>query len=188
MTSQPGPDHRTMGRQARQQARAQRTTGPQAKPTVNKTRVGGGFNPSINPAVSISINKGGGQPGPGGQGAAPAAGRSIPGSDFNSNEDIQAFCEHNRRKTRTDAVELALAAEHLEAVLRHIPDTTGSMAGARLRARRVSRHLKKAAKAQQLAAKAFASCYAQFQREYEAELSKVGKARPQQQPRNFGWR
>lgn len=196
MTTPTGPAHRTMGRQTRQQVRAQRTgNGATAapKPNVSKTRVGGGFNPSFNPSLSVNLGKGGNSGGqPGGQvgGQAPTSGnssRSVPGSDFNSNEDIRAFSEHIRKAARQRAVERSMDAEHLESVLRHIPDSNGTMAGALMRARRVSRHLKRIAKAEQAIGKAAAQIYAQFEREYEAELRKVSKARPAPQRRPFGW-
>ncbi|MBQ1163620.1 hypothetical protein KBZ21_37110, partial [Streptomyces sp. A73] len=77
----------------------------------------------------------------------------MPGSDFLSNEDIRAFCEDGRKKARTRAVERALDAERLEGRLRNIPDTSGSMGGARARARRVTRPLRRVAQAEKLIAK-----------------------------------
>lgn len=158
--------------------------------TVHKTRNGGGFNPSVNPSISINVNKGGAGNGAG-QGPGPAVngGTSTPGSSFMSNEDIHKFSEHIRKEARKRAGERAMDAEQLEQVLRHIPDSAGSMAGARLRARRVSRHLKRIAKAEQLIAKEATAAYSSFEKEYEAELRKVGRGRTQQQPRTaFGWR
>lgn len=153
------------------------------KPNVVKN--GGGVN--LNPSINLSFVKTS-APGPahsGGSGLAGGitSGAGTPGSNFASNEDIQAFSEHTRKQARNRAVERAMDAEQLEAVLRNIPDTEGSMVGSRMRARRVSRHLKRIAKAEQEIAKAAAGLYAQFQREYESELSKVGKARPKQPPR-----
>ncbi|HEY5835008.1 plasmid transfer protein TraA [Streptomyces sp.] len=162
--------------------------------TINKTRNLGGINPSINPSLSINITKGGGNgagqgTGPAGAGAGGAGNAGTPGSGFMSNEDIHKFSEHIRKEGRKRAGERAMDAEQLEQVLRHIPDSTGSMAGARMRARRVSRHLKRIAKAEQLIAKEAAALYAQFEREYEAELRKVGRGRAQQPSRTaFGWR
>lgn len=156
---------------------------------VNKTRVGGGFNPSLNFTVTEK------QGGPRTVGQAPAApvgqgtGGKVPGSDFMSNEEIRAFCEHHRKRARNGATELAMDADHLEAVLRSIPDVTGSLGGSRARARRVSRWLKKAAAADKAKQKYFASVYATFEREYESELRKVGKGRQQPRPSTkFGWR
>lgn len=161
----------------------------QAQKNVHKTRMGGGFNPSLN----LTVNEK--QAGPRGGGHAPTAngghgtGGKVPGSDFMSNEEIRAFCEHHRKQSRNGATELAMDADHLEAVLRAIPDVSGSLSGSRGRARRVSRWLKKAAAADKAKQKYFASVYATFEREYESELRKVGKGRQQQRPTNkFGWR
>lgn len=150
---------------------------------ANKTRVGGGFNPSINPTLNISVGGGTAQGSPAAAAAAASA-KGTPGGDFMSNEDIHAWSEHIRKEGRRRAVERALDAEHLESVLRHVPDSSGSMAGSLMRARRVTRHLKKIARAEQAIAKAAAQAYAQFQREYEAELRQVGKGRTVQQQRS----
>ncbi|MGK5733302.1 plasmid transfer protein TraA [Streptomyces sp. URMC 124] len=154
---------------------------PQA---VHKTRNGGGFN--VKPVVNVNLTKTapeprGGRPGGGQKGAG------VPGSEFNSNDDIRAFSEHLRKTARQRAVERSLDAAQLEAVLRNIPDASGSMAGARARARRVSRHLKLIAAAEKAIAKWATALFAQFEREFESELRKVGKARTQQQPRPFDW-
>ncbi|MFJ2676374.1 plasmid transfer protein TraA [Streptomyces sp. NPDC087525] len=163
--------------------------------TTNKssTRVGGGFNPSLNLTVA---GKPGGASTVGQQAASPAAGAGtggkIPGSDFMSNEDIRAFCEHLRKESRNRATERAMDADHLEAVLRAIPDLSGSLGGSRARARRVTRWLKKVAAAEKAIQKYSASVYATFEREYDSELRKIGKGKrsPRSQPvRNqFGWR
>lgn len=114
---------------------------------------------------------------------------SVPGADFMSNEDIRAYCEHRRKNARNQATELAMDADQFEAVLKTIPDTTGNHSGSRARARRVSRWLKKAAAAEKAQQKYFAALYATFEREYEAELRKIGKGRAQQNVRQkFGWR
>lgn len=113
---------------------------------------------------------------------------ALPGSNFNSNEDIRAFANAIRQQARDRAGLRAMDAEALDTILRMIPDTTGSMAGARMRARRVSRWLKKIAAAEKLIAKSSVALYASFQREYESELSKVGKGRAQPTPRApFTW-
>lgn len=147
---------------------------------ANKTKIGG-----FNPTVSVNIGKG----------AAPAAdanaggsgSKGTPGGDFMSNEDIRTWCEHVRKQARNRAVERSMDAEQLQAVLRHIPTSDGSMGGALMRARRVSRHLRRIARAEQVIAKAAAAAYAQFEREYEAELRKVARARPQQPAARFSF-
>ncbi|MFD8919436.1 plasmid transfer protein TraA [Streptomyces sp. NPDC059569] len=161
--------------------------------TINRNRTGGGFNPSLNLTVT---EKGGGASTAGQQAASPGAGAGtggkIPGSDFMSNEDIRAFCEHLRKDSRNRATERAMDADHLEAVLRAIPDLSGSLGGSRARARRVTRWLKKVAAAEKAIQKYSASVYATFEREYDSELRKIGKGKrtPRTQPvRNqFGWR
>ncbi|WP_197048953.1 hypothetical protein, partial [Streptosporangium roseum] len=109
-------------------------------------RTGGAFAPSL----GLSVNKttvvngaSGGTRGPG-----RGAGGKVPGSDFMSNEDIRAFCEYLRKDSRNRATERAMNADHLEAVLRTIPDASGNLHGSRARARRVSRWLRKVAAAE----------------------------------------
>lgn len=155
--------------------------GPRVDKAINKSRA---FSPSVNPTVNISVLKGGSE-------AAPSkkAQQGAPGGDFLSNEDIRAFCEAGRKDARQRAVERSLDAEMLEGRLRNIPDTTGSMSGSRARARRVTRWLKRIAQAEKMMAKWYAALYSAFEREYEAELMQIGRARHQQKPRNrFNWR
>ncbi|MBQ1118503.1 plasmid transfer protein TraA [Streptomyces sp. C3-3] len=154
----------------------------------SKTRTGGGFNPSIGLAVNKTVvnGKAGASAAPGG---GAGTGGKVPGSDFMSNEDIRAFCEYLRKESRNRATERAMDADHLEAVLRTIPDGGGSLHGARARARRVSRWLKKVAAAEKNIQKYSAMIYGTFEREYESDLRKVGKGRTQQpRPTKFGWR
>lgn len=176
-----------------------RPTTPPAAGTKNvtKTRNGGGFNPSLNPSFSLNVpgpKTGSNGPAAGstaGQAQAPAGSRGggVPGSDFMSNEDIQKFCEHLRKQSRTRATERAMDADHLEAVLRTIPDVTGGLGGSRARARRVTRPLKKIAAAEKVIQKNAALVYATFEREFDSNLRKVGKGRVQPtQPSRFGWR
>lgn len=166
---------------------------PDQKATTSKTRVGGGFNPSVNVSFAKSQQTGStagqatGQP-PTAGGAR--SGGGTPGADFMSNEDIRKFCEYIRKEARNRATERSMDADHLEAVLRTIPTAEGSLAGSRARARRVSRSLKKIAAAEKAIQKYAAMLYGTFEREFEADLRKVGKARTQQQQRRapFGWR
>ena len=82
----------------------------------------------------------------------------------------------------------------LEARLKCIPDVTGSMNGARARAKRVVRWGRRIAQAEKLIARWYAALYGAFEREYEAELVKIGRGRRgpyqyrQQQPAPFRWR
>lgn len=151
---------------------------------INKQR-NGGFNPSLNLTVNEKTATGHTTGNP----ARSGTGGKVPGSDFMSNEDIRAFCEHLRKDSRNRATERAMDADHLEAVLRTIPDAAGSLHGSRARARRVSRWLKKVAAAEKAIQKYSAMVYGTFEREYESDLRKVGKGR-NQPPRatKFGWR
>lgn len=136
--------------------------------------------PPLSFNVTKVVNNGGGN---GGTGT-----KSIPGADFTSNEDIRAFSNHLRKEARNKAVERSLDAEQLEAILRNIPDQHGTMAGSRARARRVSRHLKRIAAAEKLIAKLATGLYSSFEREFDAELTKIGRGRVQPQPRTpFSW-
>lgn len=169
--------------QGRRAARERR----EARANKTRVKVGGGFNPSVNPTLNISV--GGGGAGAGSQGAAKAAGgaKAVPGSDFMSNEDIRAYCEHLRKESRRSAVERALDAEHLEQVLRHIPAADGTRSGSLMRGRRVSRHLKKIARAHAAIAKSAAAAYAQFEREYESELRTISRGRTSTTRTPFSW-
>lgn len=121
--------------------------------------------------------------------AGPSAhGKAMPGSGFSSDEDIRAFSEALRKDARPRAVERALDAETLYSVLRTVPDVSGSLAGSRARARRVSRHLKRIAAAEKLIAKQAAALYATFSREFEAELTKISRGRGRSAPPAAIWK
>ncbi|MGW0015393.1 plasmid transfer protein TraA [Streptomyces tendae] len=159
---------------------------------INKTRHTGGFN--LNPSLTINAPSGRGNNGSTiGQQPTPAGTpqhKGTPGADFMSNEDVRAFCEHVRKESRNRATERAMDADHLEAVLRTIPDQAGSLSGSRARARRVSRWAKKIAAAEKQIQKYAAALYGTFEREYESNLRTVGKGR-MQAPRTrqpFNWR
>lgn len=90
--------------------------------------------------------------------------------EFFSNADIRAYCERSRMVFLQLAFELAGAAEVLQGALKEIPDAEGRRFGSLVRARRVSRKLKKVADDARDAAKNSAATYAAFQREYSPEL------------------
>ncbi|MFC9223190.1 MULTISPECIES: plasmid transfer protein TraA [Streptomyces] len=113
-----------------------------------------------------------------GSGHRPAEG--APGSDFLSNEDIRAYCEWSRKQARDRSSATAMDIDMLEARLKSIPDVTGSMQGARARAKRVVRWGRRIAQAEKLIARWYAALYGAFEREYEAELVKIGRGRAQQ--------
>lgn len=139
--------------------------------------------PQLTFAVNKTVINAGSQP-------AQAGPQQAPGADFLSNEDIRAFAEFVRKRARNASSERAMDAEALEARLSQIPDVNGSRAGARMRARRVSRHLKKIAAAEKLIAKCAVALNGAFEREYETELLKIGRGRaPQQATRTpFAWK
>ncbi|MFI8942732.1 plasmid transfer protein TraA [Streptomyces syringium] len=164
---------------------------PKAPPRPPKApKVGGGFNPTLNITPSVHVQRGVGNGSTvGSTGAASGGKGGVPGADFMSNEDIRAFCEYVRREARNRATERAMDADHLEAVLRAIPDLTGALGGSRARARRVTRWVKKIAAAEKNIQKYAASVYATFEREYDSELRNVGKGRTHpRRVNNFGWR
>lgn len=166
------------------------TTPPANTKNINKTRHGGGFNvkPTLNITVPGKQQPTGAAPGQGGQGGN-GSGKGTPGADFMSNEDIRAFADHLRKEARNRAVERSMDGAQLEARLRNIPDARGTMSGARSRARRVTRYLKLIAAAEKAIAKWATALYSAFEREYEAELIKIGKGRNQPNQRQpFGWR
>ncbi|MEU8469573.1 plasmid transfer protein TraA [Streptomyces sp. NPDC029006] len=148
------------------------SAGTTAKKNINKT--GGGFN--LKPTLNITVAGNQQTAGPA-QTTGPQNGSGTPGADFASNEDIRAFSEHLRKQARNAAVERSMDAAQLEARLRHIRAADGSMSGARARARRVSRYLKLIAAAEKAIAKWATALYSAFEREYEAELIKIGKGR-----------
>lgn len=176
----PPPNYRpTVGRNASPApARTQRSNRTN-KVEINKLNLV----PDISlPALSFSFNKTvvNGGPGYGG------VGKALPGSGFQSDEDIRAFSEALRKQARPRAVERALDAEVLYSQLRQIPDIHGSLHGSRARARRVTKHLKRIASAERLISKQAAALYASFTREFETELkaqisrgrSRGGPSRP----------
>jgi hypothetical protein len=171
---------------------ARPTTPPTAgTKNVNKTRNGDGF--GFKPTLNISVKEPGHGAGPaaphGPAASGPTGGKGAPGCDFMSNEDIRAFSEHLRKEARNRAVERSMDAAQLEARLRNIPDASGRMHGSRARARRVSRYLKLIAAGEKAIAKWSTALYSAFEREFEAELIKIGKGRAQAPTRQpFNWR
>ena len=124
----------------------------------------------------------------------PLAPPPPPPPDVLGSEDLEPQVTINRTDEQTtEEVRVGGQLRYVRVTPRYgrpfylIPDQNGTMSGALMRARRVSRHLKRAAKARQIEAKAFAQVYAQFGREYEANLRKVGKGRAQQSRRGFAF-
>ncbi|WP_405018025.1 sporulation protein SsgA [Kitasatospora sp. NBC_00070] len=145
--------------------------GPNAGPGMGGGAAGG-----------IGAPRGGGAGG--GQGAAGGRTHSPLGDpEFFTNADVRAFCEKGRSAFLQLSFELAMAAEVLQAVLKEVPDPDGRPFGSQSRARRVAKHLKKAADDAKDAAANAARTYAAFQKEFDPQLSRV--ARPRQQRRAF---
>lgn len=185
---QPEPEPQVTRSSAKERNRKRREKAERHRTTYRTTERNKAYHAHIN----ITRNGGGaGTGGAQGQGGGAARGeQGTPGADFMSNEDIRAFSEHVRKAARNRAVERSMDAEQLQAVLRRIPDATGSLAGSRMRAWRVARPLKKIAAAEKVIARNAAALHATFEREFESELRRVGRARPaaDRQPRPpFQW-
>ncbi|MFJ2191123.1 plasmid transfer protein TraA [Kitasatospora sp. NPDC087861] len=125
----------------------------------------------------IGTPSGGGQAG-GGRGYSP-----LGDPEFFTNADVREFCERGRATFAQLSFDLAMAHEILQAVLKEVPDPDGRPFGGMARARRVAKHLKKAADDAKDCAAEVARTYAAFQREYDPEISRV--ARPRQPRRRF---
>ncbi|MFF4378765.1 plasmid transfer protein TraA [Kitasatospora sp. NPDC001547] len=123
-----------------------------------------------------------GSPAGGGRGAGGGAAYSPLGDpEFFTNADVRNYCEQGRSAMSRVSFDLAMAYELLSAVLKEVPDADGRPFGSLTRARRVAKHLKKAADDAKDCAAEIARTYAAFQREYDPEISRV--AQPRRQPR-----
>ncbi|MFJ4591323.1 plasmid transfer protein TraA [Kitasatospora sp. NPDC088861] len=150
------------------------------------------------PSYHFSYNRNTDSRGPGGPGPAEdrigtpsSSGHSGGGRgysplgdpEFFTNADVREFCERGRATFAQLSFDLAMAHEILQAVLKEVPDPDGRVFGSQTRARRVAKHLKKAAEDAKSVAAEVARTYAAFQREYDPEISRV--ARPRQPRRRF---
>ena len=142
---------------------------------------------------NYNFNVGGGSGGNGqgrGRGPAGVGGRDrsyspLADPEFFTNADIRNYCDTARAGFLQLSFELSMAAEVLQAVLKEVPDPEGRAFGSLTRARRVAKHLKKAADDAKDAAKNSARTYAAFQREYSPELDTHAYRRPRQPRRRF---
>ncbi|MEU6001885.1 plasmid transfer protein TraA [Streptomyces sp. NPDC047197] len=138
--------------------------------------MGGSFVPPIN--VTVNNNRG----------ARANGGRSngqslLPAPEFNSPAQVRNYCNTLRAAGVTLSIEVAMAAEILKSVLETVPDPEGRAFGSRIRARKVSRKMTKAADDLKDAAKNAAGAYATFQQQYEEEINRVRhRARKPRQP------
>lgn len=157
-----------------------------AKPNINKSTNFAGFAPNLN--ITVNSSKGvSATP----TGWAAEGGRSevgLPMPEFDSPASIRNYCNALRSVGIGLAFEVEMAAEILEGVLKTVPDPQHRPGGSRLRARRSSRKLKKAAEGLKAAAVGAASCYAAFQQDYMEEINRHRhQARKPKQPR-INWR
>jgi hypothetical protein len=141
----------------------------------------GAMGSSFVPPVNININRT--------QNVGTSGGRSnganslLPAPEFSSPAEVRNYCNTLRAAGVTLSIEVAMAAEILESVLAAVPDPEGRAFGSRLRARKVSRKMRKAADDLRDAAKNAAGCYSTFQQTFEEEINRVRhRARKPQQP------
>ncbi|MER6500201.1 plasmid transfer protein TraA [Streptomyces sp. NPDC001455] len=143
------------------------------------------FGATFSPGLTITVNAGNKT-----TAAAPAQGSGGQGGggshfilgepDFNNTEDVRAYCNHVRALMLQAAIELAIGSKILEARLAQAQALPGdTVVQTRMRAKRVSRKLKKAADGATAAAKSAVGAYAAFNREY----SDLMRPRPQEQQR-----
>ncbi|MFF4848771.1 plasmid transfer protein TraA [Streptomyces sp. NPDC001194] len=159
-------------------------TNPQAKGGTSKTKHGPTFNlgPNINVNASRTTQSGSGTQG-GGHG-----GRSqfmLPDPDFRSAAELRNYCNSLRAFAVHASIEVYVAAEILQAALSQASGMPqDNVIQHKLRARKISRKLKKAGESLADAASNAAATYAAFQREYADIIT----ARPQQgQRRPFSY-
>jgi hypothetical protein len=139
--------------------------------------MGGSFVPPIN--VTVNNNRNRSQAGGGRSGSQSL----LPAPDFGSPALVRNYCNTLRAAGVTLSIEVAMAAEILESVLAAVPDPEGRAFGSRIRAKKVSRKMRKAADELRGAAKNAAACYATFQQEFEEEINRVRhRARRPTQP------
>ena len=149
--------------------------------TRNTTGGGGGAAYGGRGPGGPSPTGGIGSPAGGGRGSGAGPNYSPLGDpEFFTNADVRNYCEQGRSAMSRVSFDLAMAYELLSAVLKEVPDADGRPFGSLTRARRVAKHLKKAADDAKDCAAEIARTYAAFQREYDPEISRAATPR---QPR-----
>lgn len=111
--------------------------------------------------------------------------KEILGSpEFVSSSAIRQYCENARRLFHPLYHELHVSAEELEVALKYVRSADPKMGGmdSRLRAKLVSRQLKHAATAIEVASKSTVGTYMAFLKHYSPEVS---EARKKQSRRRF---
>ena len=155
--------------------------------TRNTTGGGGGAAYGGRGPGGPSPTGGIGSPAGGGRGSGAGPNYSPLGDpEFFTNADVRNYCEQGRSAMSLVSFDLAMAYELLSAVLKEVPDADGRPFGSLTRARRVSKHLKKAADDAKDCAAEIARTYAAFQREYDPEISRVAKPRQPRRKFDFG--
>ncbi|MDX3383724.1 plasmid transfer protein TraA [Streptomyces niveiscabiei] len=142
--------------------------------------MGSSFVPPINVTVNNTKNPGDARGGGGGRGHSDSL---LPAPEFGSPAQVRNYCNSLRAAGVMLSIEVAMAAEIIQGVLAAVPDPEGRAFGSRIRARKVSRKMRKSADALRDAAKNAASCYSIFQQEFEEEINRVRhRARKPAQP------
>ncbi|HJD84159.1 plasmid transfer protein TraA [Kitasatospora aureofaciens] len=155
--------------------------------TRNTTGGGGGAAYGGRGPGGPSPTGGIGSPAGGGRGSGAGPNYSPLGDpEFFTNADVRNYCEQGRSAMSRVSFDLAMAYELLSAVLKEVPDADGRPFGSLTRARRVAKHLKKAADDAKDCAAEIARTYAAFQREYDPEISRVAKPRQPRRKFDFG--
>ncbi|WP_433868455.1 hypothetical protein [Saccharopolyspora sp. CA-218241] len=97
--------------------------------------------------------------------------------EFVSSSSIRAYCERAREKFRPLYSELHVSAEELEAALRYVKSTDPKLGGldSRVRAKLVSRQLKQAAAAVEVASKSSVATYMAFLKHFNPEVAAARK-------------
>lgn len=156
---------------------------PQAKGGTSKTKHGPTFN--LGPNVTFSSNKTNTVGGAQGQGHGGRSQFMLPDPDFRSAAELRNYCNSLRAFAVHASIEVYVAAEILQAALSQASGMPqDNVIQHKLRARKISRKLKKAGESLADAASNAAATYAAFQREYADIIT----ARPQQgQRRPFSY-
>lgn len=155
--------------------------GSQAKPSMNKSKAfSAGFSVPLN--INVNANKTVNGAGPTGRrGGGVSVESLLPEPDFTSPAAVRAYCAHLQALAFSLGIEIAMAAEILEATLKEVPDPDRRIGGSRARARKVARKLRKGADAATGLAKAAAGTHQTFTQEFRQEIEAVRhRARPRQ--------
>lgn len=133
--------------------------------------MGANFVPPVNITINRTQNVG-----TGGGGGGRTSNFVLAEPTFDGTDDVRNYCNHVRALMIQCAIELAMASKLLEARLAQVPPLPGeNPVQARLRAKKVSRRIKRAADGATSVAKNAVAAYGAFTREY----SDLIRPRPQ---------